>query len=94
MASLLTHTARLNALHTALQRLDPQSAEALKQHLQACVVAAGVLRQVRRRLVKHTEQTSAETGFASARELMLIDAIDSLIEQPIHPTRTLQANEN
>ena len=44
MASLLDHTAQLNALHATLQRLDPQMAAALKQHLQACAEAVDVLR--------------------------------------------------
>lgn len=45
MASLLDHTAQLNALHASLQRLDPQMADALKQHLQACAEAVDVLRE-------------------------------------------------
>lgn len=39
MASLLDHTAQLNALHATLQRLDPQMADALQHHLQACAEA-------------------------------------------------------
>ena len=45
MPTLLAHTAQLAALRDCLQRLDPQAAQAIAQHLPALQVAAAALRE-------------------------------------------------
>lgn len=84
MAALLAHTAQLRALQQTLQRLDPQMAEALHQHLQACDTADAVLRKCARHLGFHTAALLS-TGQQCSHETELHQQVLALTDPPISP---------
>lgn len=84
MTALLAHTAQLRALQQTLQRLDPQMAEALHQHLQACDTADAVLRDCAQHLATHYAALRS-AGRECSQLLELRHQVDLLVETPIYP---------
>lgn len=93
MAALLAHTAQLHALQHTLQQLDPQMADALHQHLQACNAADAVLRKCARHLAFHTAALLS-TGQQCSHETELHEQVLALTESPIHPLPISQSDED